>query len=103
MLDDLDEGLWEYVMIEEFLGEIRKEFRRKDKKKEKIREKKAEEDIWGGLDSFCNRYSVEEVRQVEKDKEVLIVAATILRKQMARRGYCYETMKYERTFPYILV
>jgi len=27
MLDDLDEGLWEYVMIEEFLGEIRKEFR----------------------------------------------------------------------------
>ena len=72
-------------MIEEFLEEIRKEFGRKDEKKEKVREKKVEEDIWEGLDSFCNRYSVEEVRQVEKDEEVPIVVVTTLRKQTARR------------------
>jgi len=74
-------------MIDEFLGEIRKEFRRKDKDKDR----KVEKDIWGGIDSFCDRYSEEnreeEVRQVEiKKKEIPIVVAITPRKQMARRG-----------------
>ena len=44
--DDLKEGLREYVTLEEFFGEIRKEFGRKSKGK------KTEEDREKGMDGF---------------------------------------------------
>jgi len=44
--DDLKEGLREYVTLEEFIREIRKEFGRKGK------DKKTEEDIERGIDGF---------------------------------------------------
>jgi len=46
MKDDLKEGLREYVTLEEFFREIRKEFGRKGKGK------KIEEDIERGINSF---------------------------------------------------
>ena len=56
MEDDLKKGLREYVILEEFFREIRKEFGRKNKGKcKKIKEeigKKIEEDMWKGMDVF---------------------------------------------------
>jgi len=75
--DDLKEGLREYVTLEEFFGEIRKEFGRKDKDKGK----KTEEDIERGMDGFWKAVKGKEV----KKKETLIVEATMPRKQTARR------------------
>jgi len=48
MEDNLKKGLREYVTLEKFFGEIRKEFGRKNKSKGK----KAEEDIERGIDGF---------------------------------------------------
>ena len=75
--DDLKKGLREYVTLEEFFGEIRKEFGRKDKDKGK----KTEEDIERGMDGFWKAVKGKEV----KKKETLIVEATMPRKQTARR------------------
>jgi len=64
-----------------------------ERKKEKSY--RIKEDIWGEIDSFCNRYSVgnreEEVRQIErkeeiKKKEEPTVEAIAPKKQTARRG-----------------
>ena len=82
--ENLDKGLWE------FLEDMRKECG----KKEKGKSYRVEEDIQGEIDSFCNRYSVgnreEEMRQVERKKEVKkkegpTVEAIMPRKQIARR------------------
>ena len=123
VLEELDEGLWEYRTVEKFLEEIKKKFGRKEKKekkkvwenldkelqgfledmekefgknlkKEKEKSYRVEKDIWGEIDSFCDRYNEgnrkEEVRQVERKKEVKkerpTVEATMSRKQMARKG-----------------
>jgi len=48
MKNNLKEGLREYVTLEEFFGEIRKEFGKKGKGKGK----KMEEDIEKGMDGF---------------------------------------------------
>jgi len=59
MKDDLKEGLREYVTLEEFFREIRKEFGRKGKGK------KAEEDIGRGMDSFWEVVKEKEVKKKE--------------------------------------
>ena len=98
--NDLKERLRKYITLEEFFRKIRKEFgRRKDKKVEE------EEDIWKGLDSLEKREDTEKemdgfwnaVRKKEtiKKEEMLIVMATMLKKQMKRRGgKCYGTLEH---------
>ena len=54
--DDLKEELREYVTLEEFFGEIRKEFGRKGKGK------KVEEDIWGKINSYSEENREKEGR-----------------------------------------
>jgi len=64
MEDDLKEGLREYVTLEEFFGEIRKEFGRKGKGK------KMEEEIEKGMDGFWNAVKGKEVEVVKKKPKV---------------------------------
>ena len=64
MEDDLKEGLREYVTLEEFFGEIRKEIGRKSK------EKKTEEEIEKGIDGFWNVVKRKEVEVVKKKPKV---------------------------------
>ena len=64
MKDDLKEGLREYVTLEEFCGEIRKEFGRKGKGK------KTEEEIERGMDGFWNAVKGKEVEIVKKKPKV---------------------------------
>ena len=59
MEDDLKEGLREYVTLEEFFGEIRKEFGRKGKGK------KTEEEIERGMDGFWNAVEEKKKPKVE--------------------------------------
>ena len=59
MKDDLKEGLREYVTLEEFFGEIRKEFGRKGKGK------KTEEEIERGMDRFWNAVEEKKKPKVE--------------------------------------
>jgi len=59
MKDDLKEGLREYVTLEEFFGEIRKEFGKKEKGK------KTEEDIGKGMDGFWNAVEEKKKPKVE--------------------------------------
>jgi len=68
--DDLKEGLREYVTLEEFFGEIRKEFGRKSKGK------KTEEDREKGMDGFWNMVKGKEEEIVKKKPKV---EATTLR------------------------
>jgi len=62
--DDLKEGLREYVTLEEFFGEIRKEFGKKEKGK------KTEKDIEKGMDGFWNAVKEKEVEIVKKKPKV---------------------------------
>jgi len=64
MKDNLKEGLREYVTLEEFFGEIRKEFGKKSKGK------KMEEDIKKGIDGFWNVVKEKEVEIVKKKPKV---------------------------------
>ena len=64
MKDDLKEGLREYVTLEKFFGEIRKEFGRKGK------DKKTEEDIERGMDGFWNAVKGEKEEIVKKKPKV---------------------------------
>ena len=64
MEDDLKEGLREYVTLEEFFGEIRKEFGKKRKGK------KTEEDREKGMDGFWNAVKGKEVEIVKKKPKV---------------------------------
>ena len=77
MEDNLKEGLREYVTLEEFFGEIRKEFGRKSK------EKKTEEEIEKGMDGFWNAVKKKEVGIVKKKPKV---EATIPRILAVGRG-----------------
>ena len=71
MEDDLKEGLREYVTLEEFFGEIRKEFGRKRKGK------KTKEEIDKGMDGFWD---------VVKEKKKPKVEVTTPRIPAVRRG-----------------
>ena len=64
MEDNLKEGLREYVILEEFFGEIRKEFGKKGKGK------KIEEDREKGMDGFWNAVKGKEVEIVKKKPKV---------------------------------
>jgi len=64
MEDNLKEGLREYVTLEEFFGEIRKEFGRKGKGK------KTEEEIEKGMDGFWNVVKEKEEEIVKKKPKV---------------------------------
>jgi len=64
MEDDLKERLREYIILEEFFEEIRKEFGRKSKGK------KTEEDIERGMDGFWNAVKEKEVEIVKKKPKV---------------------------------
>ena len=64
MEDDLKEGLREYVTLEEFFGEIRKEFGKKGKGK------KTEEEIEKEIDGFQNAVKRKEVEIVKKKPKV---------------------------------
>ena len=66
MKDNLKEGLREYVILEEFFGEIRKEFG----KKEKGKGKKLEEEIETGMDGFWNAVKGKEEEIVKKKPKV---------------------------------
>lgn len=82
ILEKLDDRLQKYRIVEEFLEEIKKKFGRKEKekiwenldeglwefledmrkqcgKKERKKSYRVEEDIWGEIDNFHNRYSIE--------------------------------------------
>ena len=72
MKDDLKEGLREYVTLEEFFGEIRKEFGRKGKGK------KIEEDIERGMDSFWKAVKEKEVEMIKKKPKVKATMPRIL-------------------------
>jgi len=71
MEDNLKEGLREYVTLEEFFGEIRKEFGRKRK------EKKIEEEIEKGMDGFWNAVKGKEVEIVKKKPKVEAITPRI--------------------------
>jgi len=62
MKDDLKEGLREYVTLEEFFGEIRKEFGKKGKSKKTEEEK--------GMDGFWNAVKGKEEEIVKKKPKV---------------------------------
>jgi len=62
--DDLKQGLREYVTLEEFFEEIRKEFGKKGKGK------KTEEEIEKGMDGFWNAVKRKEVEIVKKKPKV---------------------------------
>ena len=64
MEDNLKEGLREYVTLEEFFEEIRKEFGRKGKGK------KTEEEIEKGINGFWNVVKGKEVEVVKKKPKV---------------------------------
>ena len=64
MEDNLKEGLREYVTLEEFFGEIRKEFEKKSKGK------KTEEDREKGMDRFWNAVKGKEEEIVKKKPKV---------------------------------
>jgi len=64
MEDDLKKGLREYITLEEFFGEIRKEFGRKSKGK------KTEEDREKGMDGFWNVVKGKEEEIVKKKPKV---------------------------------
>ena len=64
MKDDLKEGLREYVTLEEFFREIRKEFRRKSKGK------KTEEDRKKEMNGFWNAVKGKEEEIVKKKPKV---------------------------------
>ena len=64
MKDDLKEELREYVTLEEFFGEIRKEFGKKGKGK------KIEEDREKGMDGFWNVVKEKEEEIVKKKPKV---------------------------------
>ena len=71
MKDDLKEGLREYVTLEEFFGEIRKEFGRKGK------DKKTEEDIERGMNGFWNAVKEEKEEIVKKEPKVEVIMPRI--------------------------
>ena len=75
MENNLKKGLREYVTLEEFFGEIRKEFGRKGKGK------KTEEDIERGMDGFW-----EAVKEKEVVKKKPKVEATMPRILVVGRG-----------------
>jgi len=77
MEDDLKEELREYVTLEEFFGEIRKEFGRKSKGK------KTEENIERGIDGFWNAVKEKEVEVIKKKPKV---EATMPRIPVVERG-----------------
>ena len=77
MKDDLKEGLREYVTLEEFFGEIRKEFGKKGKGK------KTEEEIEKGMDGFWNAVKGKEEEIVKKKPKV---EATMPRIPVVGRG-----------------
>ena len=54
ILEDLEKELQEYRTVEGFLEDIKKKFR-KNGKKEKKQSDRIEEDIWGGLEKFCDK------------------------------------------------
>ena len=71
MEDNLKEGLREYVTLEEFIGEIRKEFGRKGKGK------KIEEDKEKGMDGFWNAVKEKEEDIVKKKPKVEVTMPRI--------------------------
>jgi len=71
MKDDLKEELREYVTLEEFFREIRKEFGRKGKGK------KTEEDIERGMDGFWNAVKEKEVEVIKKKPKVEVMTPRI--------------------------
>ena len=64
MEDGLKKGLREYVTLEEFFREIRKEFGKKGKGK------KTEEEIEKGMDGFQNAVKGKEVEIMKKKPKV---------------------------------
>ena len=72
MKNNLKEGLREYVTLEEFFGEIRKEFGRKGKGK------KIEEEIEKGMNGFWNAVKGKEVEIVKKKPKVEATMPRIL-------------------------
>ena len=70
--DDLKEGLREYVTLEEFFKDIRKEFGKKDK------DKKTEEDREKEMDGFWNVVKGKEEEIVKKKPKVEATMPRIL-------------------------
>ena len=70
--DDLKEELREYVTLEEFFKDIRKEFGKKDK------DKKIEEDREKGMDGFWNVVKGKEEEIVKKKPKVEATMSRIL-------------------------
>ena len=70
--DDLKEGLREYVTLEEFFKDIRKEFGKKDK------DKKTEEDREKEMDGFWNVVKGKEEEIVKKKPKVEATMSRIL-------------------------